>query len=159
MIRIFVVIIVLGGAAAFILYQLSNFLLGTRSVKRQLERDADFFDAVLEELKEGLVEVDHDELKIMSVTPLSKSVNQGITTYEKGVIPTIYQEPLVAYTLKMYDNNNKLLTMLRTSEETYSILSEADTFKVFKKNKQIGTINEDYEFSIIDNGSSISATQ
>ena len=47
--------------------------------------------------------------------------------------------------------------MLRTSKVTYSILSEAEIFKVFKNNKQIGTISDDYEFSISESGQKITA--
>ncbi len=157
--RFLIVLIIIVAAAGFIIYQLSSFLLGTRSVKRQIERDKDFFNAVLDELMEGLVDIDTDELKIMSVSPTSKSVNQGITTYEKGVISTIYQEPIVAYTLKMYDKNNKLLLMLRTKSETYSVLSEAETFKIFKNNTRIGTINDNYQLSLSESmKSEITAT-
>lgn len=157
--RFLFVIIIIVGAAVFIIYQLSSFLLGTRSVKRTIEKDKDFFNAVLDELMEGLVHIDTDELKIMSVTPVSKSVNQGITTYEKGVVSTIYQEPIVAYTLKLYDKSDKLLLMLRTKDETYSVLSEAEIFKVFKNDDQIGTINDNYQFNSVGKGQSeITAT-
>jgi len=153
--RFLFILIIIVAVAGFIIYQLSSFLLGTRSVKRVIEKDKEFFNAVLDELMEGLVHIDKDELKIMSVTPVSKNVNQGITTYEKGVISTIYQEPIVAYTLKLYSNSNKLLLMLRTKSETYSVLSEAEIFKVFKNNEHIGTINENYQLSIMGNGGSI----
>lgn len=158
--RFLIVLIIIVAAAAFIIYQLSSFVLGTQSVKRKIERDKDFFNAVLDELMESLVQINDDELKIMSVNPKSKSVNQGITTYEKGVLSTIYQEPIVAYTLKMYDKNNKLLLMLRAKDVTYSVISEAETFKVFKNATYLGTLTKNYQFTKIGGESTkITATK
>lgn len=150
MARFLIVLLIIFGTMFFIVYQFASFLLGTKSVKRKIEKDKQFFFEALDDLMDGLVDVDHDELKIMGVSPVSKSVNQGVSTFEKGVLSTIYQEPIVAYTSKLYNTSNTLLLTARTSDHVYYIKSEGESFKVFRKDRLIGTISDDYQFDIVE---------
>jgi len=133
-------------AIIFITYQLGQFLMGSQSAKRKLEKDLDDLQVVLNEFVDGLVYLDIEELKIMSVNTVDKLVGKGLSTYNKGVISTIYQEPIVAYAMKVYEKWDKMLLVARTKDDIFSIQSEGEKFKVFKNNQAFGTIEDDYTF-------------
>lgn len=150
MIRYLIFIILLFGSIFFIVYQLAQFFLGSRSLKRIIERDLEFLKVQLKELKDGLVPIDAEELKILSANPVMKNLRKGATGFSKGVLSTIYQEPIFAYALKRYKTEGQLLMLVTTSEAEYRYLYADQKTKVFINGDQVGTISNENKLMSTD---------
>ena len=143
MIRNLIFLLILFGAIFFIIYQLAQFFLGSRSIKRMIERDLEFLKVQLRELTEGLVPFDAEEMKILSSSPIVKNLRKGTSGFSKGVLSTIYQEPVFAYAFKRYKTEDQLLMLVDTTKAEYRFLFGNQKTKVFINGEEYGTISSE----------------
>lgn len=137
----------------FLVYHFSRFILGTNSVSRQIDKDKDKLHDILNEFIDGLVDLDAEELKLLSTVPITKNIVKGVSSITKGVIPTIYQEPIIAFAQKSYSKTGDMILVAKTRDDSFQLISQRDTFKVFKNDSCIGTLSRDYKFYELEGNS------
>ncbi len=138
---LFKFIIVLGAFGAFtfyLMYEITSFILGTRSVNRAMAKDADLMKEDLQIKANDLVELDTEECSLIStsLTPQKKR------KYRSGYVQTIYQEKLFTWAIKTY-SNDRFLLVVKSKKDTYSFKMVGQSLKVFKNGQNIGTISID----------------
>ena len=101
------------------MYNLINFVFGSRSKNRQRERDWSYLKTQLFEFAEGLIPFEQSEFKILSSNPIAKSSQRAVSVFYKGILQTIYQEPLLAFAMKESRKENELLLIAKTSKRFY----------------------------------------
>ena len=115
---------------------------GPHSESRKNKTKAKLQSAV-EELKEGLVPMEAEELKALARKIQSKVINQSITA---GYYNTLFQEPVIAYAVS--SEGESTLIVAESDSKAYYIDYDGSNAKVFLENELIGTINEDFHFYI-----------
>ena len=113
---IFVALIGLAiSGGGFLAYQLIlNFHPGPSRIRSELAKLMKTFDKLLPEL----VPIDKKELELLSHSQIKKEVRSGIAKTAKGVLVSIYEEPMIAYAYKRYSGNKENAALLiRTANQ------------------------------------------
>lgn len=134
----------------FIVYQAVSFLLGSNSVKRMMQRDSESLQNELSDLLESLIPLEAEEFKLLSNNPISKKIRKGISGFNKGLLSTIYQEPIFAFALKSYKSENQELLVIKSQKKAYELLFDGEKTKVFINDEAIGTINRKEKLLSLD---------
>jgi len=131
-----------------IVHHLVSYMFESNAVSRILKRDKVKLDSEIQDLKENLIPLDDEEFKILSRNAISKRIRKGITG-TKGILSTIYQEPLFAYACKQYTADNQILVTAHSADKQYTLLYDDENTKVFINDQDFGTISlEDKLYSL-----------
>ncbi len=127
-------------AAIYALYQiLTNFQPGRSKVKADLQK----MKAEIQPFIDDLVPWTKEEMELLSINQINKKVKNGMIATAKGVITSIYHEPLIAWSYKRYvspENNAVLYARSSHHEFVYRIRKDKTELKV--DDQVIGTLRE-----------------
>ncbi|MFK7809872.1 MAG: hypothetical protein AB8F74_18845 [Saprospiraceae bacterium] len=122
----------------FLAYQLMlNFHPGPAKVRKEVEKLMSTFDNISSEF----VPLNQKELELISHSHTQNEVRKGITTTAKGVIISIYEEPMIAYTYKRYTGKKENAALLvRTANQELFFRIRNQQAKVSLNNQAVGII-------------------
>ena len=118
---------------------LTNFQPGRSKIMNDLRE----MESEMKPWISDLVPWSKKELELLSTEHINKSVKKGIVTTVKGIITTIYHEPLVAYAYKKYvSSKGNAVIYARTSnrEFVYRMLEDKTSIRI--DNQEVGTIRK-----------------
>lgn len=130
-----------------------SFFVGTKSVRRQMERDLKTLDRLMGEFKDGLIPFEEDEFKLLSSNPVVKKSKKSNVLFSRGVLSTIYQEPLLAFSLKENRRDNNVLLLAHSDKNKYQLNFKDGETDVYLNEEHIGFISNNHEF--IDNSNEV----
>lgn len=143
-ILLFLIFIVLIGVASYVaIYALYQFLINFQPGKSKIKADLLKMKAEIQPFIDDLVPWTKEELELLSVNQINKKINKSITTTAKGIITSIYHEPLIAWSYKRYvspDNNAILYARSAHHEFVFRIRKDTTEFQI--DNQVIGTLKE-----------------
>ena len=139
-VRILIALLVLLSSIGFIVYHISQFLLGITSVKRLIRRDFKKLAKIVKEFDDGLIPMNIEELQLLSSHPIARLKKRSRYIICKGYMATIYQEPLFAFAIKRYRKSGRLLMYVKSDQAHYKFLGENGEVKVYKDEHYRGYI-------------------
>ncbi|NNL93115.1 MAG: hypothetical protein HKO66_12825 [Saprospiraceae bacterium] len=136
--------------------------MGTKSFRRQMMRDLRYLNKLLSEFKEGLIPFEEDEFKLLAAQPVLKKTRKTNAAYSRGVLSTIYQEPLIAFSLKESYNDDQVILLAQSKKSKYRLTFNGNETEVMMDGSVLGHIDEDNQLidpmdkkiAFIDNKSS-----
>jgi len=128
-------------AIIFAMYMmLSNFTPGQSKV----QTDVDKMKSEIQPWMEELVDWKNEELNLLSFNNINKQVKKGIVKTAKGILTSIYQEPLIAYSFKQYFGNKKnAILYARTADREFQFRIREKAIAVSVNGQPLGLIQED----------------
>lgn len=126
--------------------QLLSFYVGTKSTKRQYQRDLRYLRSLVGEFTDGLIPFEESEFKLLSINPVTKTSKRASAVYSRGVLSTIYQEPLIAFAFKDSYKNDKLLLLAQSDKNSYQLNFSGELTEAIVNDKPVGYINAKNEF-------------
>ena len=128
-------------AIIFAMYMmLSNFTPGQSKV----QTDVDKMKSEIQPWMEELVDWKKEELNLLSFNNINKQVKKGIVKTAKGILTSIYQEPLIAYSFKQYFGNKKnAILYARTADREFQFRIREKAVAVSVNGQPLGLIQED----------------
>jgi len=141
---ILLVIFTLIAAASFVavyaLYQLlTNFQPGRLKIKADLQK----MKTEIQPFIDDLVPWTKEEMGLLSINQINKKIKKGIVTTAKGIITSIYHEPLIAWSYKRYvspDNNAVIYARSSHHEFVFRLRKNKTELKI--DDQVIGTLRE-----------------
>jgi hypothetical protein len=127
-----------------------RFLFKMTISKSQLLRDIDTLRNEMSDLKKLLIPFNSEEMELLSLNQSNVSKKKRFSTVTKGIFNTIYYEPLIAYGVKNYSNNQKLILICSTTDE-FVYLSKGNTTHVFMNDTEAGVLTSEGKFYSIKN--------
>jgi len=139
-----ITILILAGvtfAVIFAMYMmLSNFTPG----QSKIQTDVDKMKSEIQPWTDKLVEWKKEELNLLSFNNINKEVKKGIVKTAKGILTSIYQEPLIAYSFKQYFGNKKNAVLYaRTADREFQYRVREKGVDVSVDGQPLGWIQED----------------
>ena len=119
-----------------------RFLFKMTISKSQLLRDIDTLRNEISDLKKMLIPFNSEEMELLSLNQSNVSKRKRFSTVTKGIFNTIYYEPLIAYGIKNYSNNQKLILICSSTDE-FVYLSKGNTTHVFMNDTEAGVLTSD----------------
>lgn len=116
---------------------------GGPNSKTRKEKTKAKLQLAVDELNDGLVPAEVEELRTLARKIQSNKVSSAITA---GYFNTLFQEPIIAYALSQ--EGDTFLLVAQTTEKTYYLDYDGVNAKVFLENTLIGTIDEELQFYI-----------
>lgn len=127
-----------------------RFLFKMTISKSQLLRDIDTLRNEISDLKKMLIPFNGEEMELLSLNQSNVSKRKRFSKVTNGIFNTIYYEPLIAYGIKNYSNNQKLILICSTTDE-FVYLSKGNTTHVFMNDTEAGVLTSDGKFYSIKN--------
>ena len=127
-----------------------RFLFKMTISKSQLLRDIDTLRNEISDLKKMLIPFNGEEMELLSLNQSNVSKRKRFSKVTKGIFNTIYYEPLIAYGIKNYSNNQKLILICSTTDE-FVYLFKGNTTHVFMNDTEAGVLTSDGKFYSIKN--------
>lgn len=127
-----------------------RFLFKMTISKSQLLRDIDTLRNEISDLKKMLIPFNGEEMELLSLNQSNVSKRKRFSKVTNGIFNTIYYEPLIAYGIKNYSNNQKLILICSTADE-FVYLSKGNTTHVFMNDTEAGVLTSDGKFYSIKN--------
>lgn len=130
--------------AIFAMYMvLTNFAPGQSKVAQDVEKMKSEIQPWIDEL----IPWKSKELDLLSFNNINKQIKKGIVKTAKGVLTSIYQEPLVAYSFKQYFGNKKNgVLYAQTADRAFEYRVREDRVEVTVDGQPLGTIKPDGRF-------------
>jgi len=129
---LFIIVIIAAAsyAAVYALYQLLvNFQPGRSKIKADLQK----MKAEIQPFIDDLVPWTKEEMELLSLNQINKTVKKGFVSTAKGVITSIYHEPLIAWSYKRYvspENNAVIYARSSHHEFVFRIKKDKTEFKI-----------------------------
>lgn len=142
----FIISLIFFAVVLYVLMQMLSFFMGTKSMRRQLQRDLKTLDRLMGEFKDGLIPFEGDEFKLLSANPIIKKNKKSNSVFSRGVLSTIYQEPLLAFSLKENSRDNNILLLAHSNKNKYQLNFKEGETDVYLNEEHIGFITENHEF-------------
>jgi len=123
----------------------------TKYVRPGLKRMKKDTLALREELhKSGaeLVEMDKDELELLSSKISKESVSNRLMRKRKGYISSIYDEKLIAYVVKRYFSDKRTLVYARTKTDEFVYIHKNEITQLYLNGKPIAFLQNGKMFQI-----------
>lgn len=127
-----------------------RFLFKMTISKSQLLKDVDTLRKDISDLKEMLIPFNSDEIELLSLNQSNVSKKKRFSSVIKGIFNTIYYEPLIAYSIKSYSNNQKLILICSTTDE-FVYLTKGNMTHVFMNDTEAGILTPEGKFYNIKN--------
>lgn len=138
--------IILFSVLLFVVMQLFSFYAGTKSAKRQRQRDLRYLRSLINEFKDGLIPFEESEFKLLSTNPVIKKSKRTRASFSRGVLSTIYQEPLIAFSFKESFRDGKQILLAQSDKNSYQLSNRGAVTEAFVDDVLIGIINDQNEF-------------
>ncbi len=138
----FIIFVALIGLAisgsTFLAYQLMlNFRPGPTRMRKEVEKLLSSF----KEVTPDLVPIDKKELELFSHSHIQQESRGGIAKTAKGIVVSIYEEPLVAYAYKRYSGKKEnALLIAKTAHKEFFFRIRNQQVQVSLNNQAIGII-------------------
>jgi hypothetical protein len=131
--------IAIGAVAIYVFLQsLTNFQPGRGKIQKDLAK----IRAELQPWVSDLVPWSREELEQLSFNQINKSSRKRMVSISKGIITTIYHEPVIAYAYKRYmPSKENALLYARTSEHEFIYRIKNDTTEIVINNQLVGTVD------------------
>lgn len=143
-ILILLLVIALIAAASFAaIYALFQLLINFQPGRSKIKADLQNMKAEIQPFIDDLVPWTKEEMELLSLNQINKTVKKGIVSTAKGVITSIYHEPLIAWSYKRYvspDNNAVIYARSSHHEFVFRIRKDKTEFRI--DNQVIGNLRE-----------------
>lgn len=142
---VFTVFVLMG----YFLYQvLTNFQPGSSKIAGDLRKMRDEVAPWIDEL----VPWTKEEMELLSHNQVNKAIKKGVAPTVKGIVTSIYNEPMMVYSYKKYvsPNANGLL-MVRTSHHEFTYRIRNKGVEVSIDNQLVGIIRDGKDFYHVKN--------
>jgi len=154
-------LLVIGGIAfvgiSYVIYQLLNFKFSLFGSKRQLERDIESLRAILKQNQTELVDLDQEEIGLISKDLDSNLVHSRLNGNVHGLINSIYHEPLVTFAAKSYKGVERGVVVLNFNEFEFAYVKSSGNIKVYKNGKSFGNITRENELYLNERPNALAA--
>ena len=127
-----------------------QFLFRLTVSKNQLIRDIDALRTEILSLKEKLIPFTNEEMELLSLNQSNFSKKRGFVKLIKGIFDTIYFENLIAYVIREYSNQQKLILVTTTTDE-FVYLVKPDKTHIYINNAEAGILTKDGKFISLRN--------
>lgn len=117
MIRFLIVSLVLGGAILFILNELVKFFGGISGTRSSVQGDFQELQAIVDGYE--LSPWSPEELDLISRDHHAESKSAMFSYIEYGYFESIFQEPIMAFATKEYNNNSRRLSVVKFNDKKY----------------------------------------
>lgn len=117
MIRFLIVSLVLGGAVLFILNELFKFFGGISGTRSAVQNDFLELEAILDGYE--LSPWNPEELDLISRDHHAESKSAMFSYIEYGYFESIYEEPILGFATKEYNNNSRRLSVVKFNGKKY----------------------------------------
>lgn len=97
--------------------------------------------AIREELHssaDNLIDIDKEELRLLSSKISKTSIRRRITKKKKGYLTSIYDENLVAYAIKKYMGKDRVLIYARTKRAEFVFIKKKDKTQFYLNGNPVG---------------------
>lgn len=99
---LFVFIVLLTGGAIAAMYALYQFLINFQPGRSKIKADLQKMKAEIQPFIDELIPWTKEELELLSANQINIKIKKSIVTTAKGIITSIYHEPLIAWSYKRY---------------------------------------------------------
>ncbi len=106
-----------------------------------MSKDKSLLLELAEEWNEKLVPLDHEELSLLSLNAITQKVPKGMYYTEKGILSSVYEEPLISYGYRKYFGRKAIL-VARTVDSIFEFIQRGANFELRINNHQKGFISE-----------------
>ena len=100
-----------------------QFLFKLTLSRNQMLRDITLMRSEIADLKKDLVPFNDEEMEILSLRQTNTSKKRGFQKILKGIFSTIFYEPLIAYAIKTYSADQRLI-LISTSDLEFIYLDK-----------------------------------
>ncbi len=125
MIRNLIVAAFVIGGFGFILFQIFQFFFSVGGSRTRIEKDKKELKLLSGALVDELVPINEDELALLSSKLESQRVTKGMYYTEKGVLNSIYEEPMLTYGYRNYGSGKSVL-VANTHESQFEFVERGD---------------------------------
>lgn len=139
--NIIMLVFVLGGFG-FILFQVYQFLFRVGGSRSRIDRDKKELESLASDLTEDLVPITTEELALLSSKLDSQRVTKGMYYTEKGLLSSIYNEPMVSYGYRNY-GSGKSVMIANTKNGVYEFIERGQGVEMKINGYSHGVISSD----------------
>lgn len=144
MIMFIITILILTGVTFAVIFGMYMMLTNFTPGQSKVQTDVDKMKSEIQPWTEDLVEWKKEELNLLSFNNINKQVKKGIVKTAKGILTSIYQEPLIAYSFKQYFGNKKNAVLYaRTADREFQYRIRDRAVAVSVDGQPLGLIQED----------------
>ena len=142
MIRSLIIAIFVLGGFGFILFQIYQFIFSIGGSRSKIEKDKKELKEIALELAEDLVPISKEELALLSSKLRSSRVTKGMYYTEKGLLTSVYEEPMVSYGYRNYGRGKSVL-VANTAEGNFEFEERKNGVQLRINGFVEGVITED----------------
>lgn len=113
--------------------------------QRRLTKDVVELRSEIKEIKDQLIPFDFEEMELLSIHQSDKSTKKGFTKVQKGVLNTIYYEPLIAFVVKRYSSGQHIVLATSTSDE-FVFYTDKNKALVYINGNELGYLTQSGNF-------------
>ena len=125
-----------------LMYLIFQLLVNIHPSKDRIMIDLQKMQAEIIPWIDELIPWKKEELELLSLHQVRKTIKKGIVTTVKGVFTSIYDEPMIAYTYRQYRSTKKnAMLYARTAHRKFVYRMEGEETIISIDNQIIGTIN------------------
>jgi len=131
------------GLALFALNLLTKVFKNYKPGRNQVKKDLAKAKAEIAPYKADLVKWNEEELQLLSLNHTNKVIKKGMAPEVKGVITSIFHEPVIAYNYKRYvgKKENALLYATTSDREYFFHVKDGDTH-IYMDDQWISTLSD-----------------
>lgn len=139
-----ITILILTGVTFAIIFAMYMMLTNFTPGQSKVQTDVDKMKSEIQPWMDELVDWKKEELELLSFNNINKQVKKGIVKTAKGILTSIYQEPLIAYSFKQYFGNKKNAVLYaRTADREFQYRIREKAVAVSVNGQPLGLIQED----------------
>ena len=116
-----------------------QFLFKLNLSKNKLINDIEYLRKEIKPLRDKLVPFTHEEIKLLSLKQSNFTKKKGFVRLIKGIFDSIYYENLIAYGIREYPNQQKLI-IISSSIDEFIYIVKKDKVNVYMNNIEAGII-------------------
>lgn len=140
MIGIFRLFVVAASVIAGVAYFLKNIVYTTQWRKGISQSDLDLLKASMSDLHQNLIELDKEELKLLSLNKELKKIRKSGKKINAGVFFSIYNEPLLNFATLEFDQYRKLV-LISTADQDFIYRVGTRSTDIYCNENLIGSLN------------------
>ncbi|TVQ47603.1 MAG: hypothetical protein EA362_06310 [Saprospirales bacterium] len=100
----------------------------------------------------NLIPLKHDEIELLSSRVDLKSLGNRFRKTKSGFLNSIYNEPMVAFTIKRYlGNNRRKIIYARTTTDEFVFIQKKNTVQLYLNGNPFGKLENDNLYFLKDN--------
>jgi hypothetical protein len=137
------IIVLIAAVSATAIYALYQLLINFQPGRSKIKADIQKMKTEIQPFIDDLVPWTKEEMELLSLNQINKTVKKGIVSTAKGVITSIYHEPLIAWSYKRYvspDDNAVIYARSSHHEFVFRIRKDKTEFKI--DNQVVGNLRE-----------------